>query len=166
MPGPLAVNVITFIGYHLNGIRGALISMMAAILPSFLLVLALSWSYFQFGTLPLVDNIFSGIMPAVVAIIIMVAIRMTKKSVTDYKQWGICIVSGLLLILIGGFFITLGLIIIGGLAGFLLYYKFLSPEEFTEILPAKKKKNVPYLFLSILGTFITIILILPHFSSP
>jgi chromate transporter len=166
MPGPLAVNVITFIGYHLNGIRGALISMMAAILPSFLLVLALSWSYFQFGTLPLVDNIFSGIMPAVVAIIIMVAIRMTKKSVTDYKQWGICIVSGLLLILIGGFFITLGLIIIGGLAGFLLYYKFLSPEEFTEILPAKKKKNVPYLFLSILGTVITIILILPHFSSP
>jgi chromate transporter len=166
MPGPLAVNVVTYIGYHLNGIRGALISMMAVILPSFLLVLALSWSYFKFGTLPLVDNILSGIMPAVVAIIIIVAIRMAKKSVTDYKQWGICILSGLLLIWVGGFFITLGLIFIGGLSGFILYYKFMSPKEFTEILPANKKKNIPYLFLSILGTVITIILFLPHFSSP
>ena len=40
MPGPLAVNVVTYIGYHLNGIKGALLSMMAVILPSFILVLA------------------------------------------------------------------------------------------------------------------------------
>jgi chromate transporter len=166
LPGPLAVNVVTYIGYHLNGIRGALISMMAVILPSFLLVLALSWSYFEYGTLPLVDNIFSGIMPAVVAIIIIVAIRMAKKSVTDYKQWIICILSGLLLIWVGGFFMTLGLIITGGLAGFMLYSKSLSPREFTEILPAKEKIKIPYLFLTILGTVILIILILPHFSSP
>jgi chromate transporter len=105
-------------------------------------------------------------MPAVVAIIIIVAIRMAKKSVTDYKQWGICILSGLLLIWVGGFFITLGLIITGGLAGFILYYKSLPPKEFTEISPAKKKKNIPYFFLSILGIVIIIILILPHFSSP
>ena len=166
LPGPLAVNVVTYIGYQLNGIKGALLSMMAVILPSFILVLALSWSYFEYGTLPLVENIFSGIMPAVVAIIIIVAIRMAKKSVTDYKQWGICILSGLLLIWVGGFFITLGLIITGGLAGFILYYKSLPPKEFTEISPAKKKKNIPYFFLSILGIVIIIILILPHFSSP
>ncbi|MFH0759740.1 MAG: chromate efflux transporter [Bacteroidota bacterium] len=166
MPGPLAVNVVTYIGYHLNGIRGALISMMAAILPSFLLVLALSWSYFEYGALPLVDNIFSGIMPAVVAIIIIVAIRMAKKSVSDYKQWGICILSGLLLIWVGGFFVTLGLIITGGLAGFILYYKSLAPKEHSGISPAKKKKTIPYLFLSILGTAVAIILIVPHFSGP
>jgi chromate transporter len=164
MPGPLAVNVVTYIGYQLNGIKGALISMMAVILPSFLLVLALSWSYFEYGTLPLADNIFSGIMPAVVAIIIIVAIRMAKKSVTDFKQWIICILSGLLLIWVGGFFITLGLIITGGLAGFILYYRSLPPKEYSEFSPAKKKKNIPYLFLSVLGTVITIILIIPHFS--
>jgi len=166
LPGPLAVNVVTYIGYHLNGIKGALISMMAVILPSFLLVLALSWSYFEFGTLPLVDHIFSGIMPAVVAIIIIVAIRMTKKSVTDFKQWVICIVSGLLLIWVGGFFITLGLIIAGGLTGYLLYYKTLAPEEYTGISTPLKKKNIPYLFFLVLGTVIAIILIIPHLSSP
>lgn len=166
MPGPLAVNVVTYIGYHLNGIKGALLSMMAVILPSFILVLALSWSYFEYGTLPLVENIFSGIMPAVVAIIIIVAIRMAKKSLTDFKQWGICILSGLMLIWLGGFFITLGLIITGGLAGYILYYKSLSPQEFTENSPIREQKNIPYLFLSILGAVITAILLFPLLAPP
>ncbi len=161
LPGPLAVNVVTYIGYHLNGIKGALISMMAVILPSFILVLALSWSYFEYWTLPLVENIFSGIMPAVVAIIVIVAIRMAKKSVTDYKQWGICILSGLLLIWLGGFFMTLGLIITGGLVGFLLYYRSLSPQEFRPPPPTKKKKSFPFLFLSILGAVIIAIILIP-----
>ena len=166
MPGPLAVNVVTYIGYHLNGIKGALLSMMAVTLPSFLLVLGLSWSYFEYGTLPLVENVFSGIMPAVVAIIVIVAIRMAKKSVTDYKQWGICIISGLLLILLGGFFITLGLIVTGGVAGFLLYYQTLSIEDSTEISPTeispiRENRGFPYLFLFILGALIIAVICIP-----
>ena len=161
LPGPLAVNVVTYIGYHLNGIKGALLSMMAVTLPSFILVLGLSWSYFEYGTLPLVENIFSGIMPAVVAIIVIVAIRMAKKSVTDYKQWGICILSGLLLIWLGGFFITLGLIITGGLAGFIFYYKSPSKQDSTEISPMRKKKSFPYLFLLILGAVIISVIFIP-----
>jgi len=164
LPGPLAVNVVTYIGYHLNGIKGALISMMAVTLPSFVLVLALSWSYFEYGSLPVVDKIFSGIMPAVVAIIVIVAIRMAKKSVTDYKQWSICIVSGLLLICFGGFFTTLGLIVAGGLTGAVLYYKNLAQEESPESLLLSKKKNIPYLFLSILGAGIIAILLIPQFA--
>ena len=166
LPGPLAVNVVTYIGYQLNGIKGALLSMLAVTLPSFILVLGLSWSYFEYGTLPLVENIFSGIMPAVVAIIVIVAIRMAKKSVTDYKQWGICILSGLLLIWLGGFFITLGLIITGGLAGFILYYKSLSKQDSTEISPIRKKKNFPYLFLSILGAVIIAVIFIPLLAPP
>ena len=166
LPGPLAVNVVTYIGYQLNGIKGALLSMTAVTLPSFILVLGLSWSYFEYGTLPFVENIFSGIMPAVVAIIVIVAIRMAKKSVTDYKQWGICILSGLLLIWLGGFFITLGLIITGGLAGFILYYKSLSKQDSTEISPIRKKKNFPYLFLSILGAVIITVIFIPLLAPP
>jgi chromate transporter len=164
LPGPLAVNVVTYIGYHLKGIKGALLSMMAVILPSFVLVLVLSWSYFEYGNLPVVDKIFSGIMPAVVAIIIIVAIRMAKKSVTDYKQWGICIVSGFLLIWFGGFFTTLGLIVLGGILGAALYYKTLTLEESAESLPVRKKKNIPYLILSIMGAGIIAILLIPQFA--
>ena len=38
VPGPLAVNVVTYVGYHLRGIKGALISMLAVILPTYILV--------------------------------------------------------------------------------------------------------------------------------
>lgn len=161
LPGPLAVNVVTYIGYHLNGIKGALLSMMAVILPSFLLVLGLSWFYFEYGTLPIVENIFSGIIPAVVAIIIIVAIRMAKKSVTDYKQWVICFLSGLLLIWLGGFFITLGLIITGGFAGYVLYYKSVSTQNTTEVPLLRKNRGFPYLFLFILGAIVVAVVCLP-----
>lgn len=164
LPGPLAVNVVTYIGYHLNGIKGALVSMTAVILPSFFLVLALSWSYFEYGTLPIIDKIFSGIMPAVVAIIVIVAIRMSKKSVRDYKQWSICVISGILLIWIGGFFTTLGLIVAGGITGAALYYKNLAQEESMASLPAAKRINIPYLFLSLLGAGIIIILFIPQLT--
>ncbi len=166
LPGPLAVNVVTYIGYHLNGIKGALVSMMAVILPSFILVLALSWFYFEYGTLPVVDRIFSGILPAVVAIIVIVAIRMAKKSVTDYKQWIICIIAGILLILFGGFFTTLGLIVAGGITGAALYYKKVSQKESTAPLPPGRNLNIPYVFISILGAGIIAILLIPQIAPP
>ena len=162
MPGPLAVNVVTYIGYQLKGIYGALISMMAVILPSYILVLALSWSYLEYGTLPLVDKIFSGIMPAVVAIIVVVAIRMTKKSISDYKQWIICILSGLFLISVGGFFITLGLIFAGGLAGYLLYYNSLSQHKIADVPNNGTKKSIPYYFFFMLGAVILGVLLIPQ----
>jgi len=165
MPGPLAVNVVTYIGYQLRGIYGALISMMAVILPSYILVLGLSWSYLEYGTLPLVDKIFSGIMPAVVAIIVVVAIRMTKKSISDYKQWIICIVSGLLLIAVGGFFITLGLIFVGGLAGLFLYSNSLAQQKNTHIVNNPQQKSIPYYFFISLGAVILMVLLIPQFGS-
>ena len=38
LPGPIAVNVVTFIGYKLKGLSGAIISMIAIVIPSFLLL--------------------------------------------------------------------------------------------------------------------------------
>lgn len=163
MPGPVAVNVVTYIGYQIKGIRGALISMVAVILPSYILVLGLSWSYFEYGTLPLVDHILSGIMPAVVAIIVVVAIRMTKKSISDYKQWIICIISGLLLILVGGFYITLGLIIGGGFAGYMLYHNSLAQNKIAYSPKKDKAGNISFSFLIILGVVILGVLIIPQF---
>ena len=166
LPGPLAVNIVTYIGYQLKGIKGALVSMLAVILPSYLLVLGLSWSYLNYGALPVVDKIFSGVLPGVIAIIIVVAISMAKKSITDYKQWIICILSGLLLIYAGGFFITLGLIFAGGLAGYLLYYKSLAHQKYEDIQVNGKKKSNPYYFFILLGGLILGILFFPQLVPP
>ena len=67
LPGPVAVNVIAYVGYKLRGVVGAMASFVAIIIPSFLLVLFLSWFYVSYGSVPAVKNFFLGITPAVTA---------------------------------------------------------------------------------------------------
>ena len=121
LPGPIAVNVVTFIGYSLRGFSGAIISMISIVIPSFILLCILSYVYFHFGSLPTFEKVFNGIMPAVVAIIIAVAFSMSRKNLQDYKQILIAVASGLFLLLIGGFLSTFVVIFVGGLLGALLY---------------------------------------------
>lgn len=163
MPGPLAVNVVTYIGFQLKGVYGALISMVAVIFPSYILVLGLSWFYLEYGAVPLVDKIFSGIMPAVVSIIVVVALRMVRKSISDYKQWIVCIFSGFMLIAVGGFFITLVVIFAGGLAGFVFYYNSVPPQKIGDMPKNFKQRNTQYYFLFTLGVVILVILLIPLF---
>ena len=148
LPGPVAVNVVTFIGYNLRGFYGAIISMISIVIPSFLLLCILSYAYFQFGSLPTFDKVFNGIMPAVCAIIVAVAINMSRKTIKDYKQILISIASGLVILLIGGFLSTFIIIFVGGLLGALLYHK--KYNEDTTVVDNRKdlksgRNIMPYL---------------------
>ena len=129
LPGPVAVNVVTFIGYKLRGLSGALISMTAIIIPSFVLLVLLSYLYFQFGNMPALGKVFNGIIPAVTAIIIVVAVNMSRKTIKDYKQVLIAAASGIFLFFQGGFLSTFIIIIAGALAGILLYKKQLAENN-------------------------------------
>ena len=91
LPGPVAVNTIAYVGYRLRGISGAIVAFIGIIIPSFLLVILLSWFYFSYGNIPAVKNIFSGITPAITALIVTVAIGMTRKTVKVPIQWVICL---------------------------------------------------------------------------
>jgi len=123
LPGPVAVNVVTYTGYKIRGLPGAIISFIAIILPSFFLILGLSYAYFTFGNIPAVNSIFMGFIPAVAAIIIGATINLGKKSLTDYKQYLIAFTSMALLITAGSFYTTIAIISASGLIGFLLYGK-------------------------------------------
>ena len=141
LPGPMAVNVVAYIGYKLRGMKGAIISMTAVLLPTLILILVLSHLYFQYGSLPQVDNIFKGIIPAVCAIIIAVALNMAKKNFNDYKALIICSVAALLLIAIGGFYITLFIMISAGIAGWIIYAR--KPmKSFSGKVSGIKKKSI------------------------
>jgi chromate transporter len=133
LPGPVAVNVVTYIGYQIRGFRGAILSMIAVILPSFLLILLLAFLYFQYYDIPAFDSIMGGIMPAVSAIIISTGFNMSKKSIKGYKQILICILSGLIFYLISGIYVTIGVIIIAGTAGYFLF-SVAKNEKKSEIL--------------------------------
>ncbi len=121
LPGPMAVNVVSFVGYKLDGYRGALVAMTAVIIPSFLLILLLSMAYFEAGDLPIVNHLFAGITPAVAALILTVALSLYRKHVELVSQRIIILIAGLGLFFIGGFAATLAILFLSGLAGYILY---------------------------------------------
>ena len=79
--GPFSLNVCTFIGQHLRGVRGGVVAAVAFILPSFLLVSLLSWLYFTFHKLPQLQAALKGTNPVVIALILVVALDMGRKQI-------------------------------------------------------------------------------------
>ena len=68
-PGPIAINAATFVGTRVGGVSGALISTLGCIFPSCVIVLLLSYFYYKYRQLTLMQGILSGLRPAVVAMI-------------------------------------------------------------------------------------------------
>ena len=100
-PGILAVNISIFIGYKLRGIRGSLVTALGTVLPSFVIILAIAMFFHNFKDNPIVERIFKGIRPAVVALIAAPTFSMAKSAkVNRYTLW-IPVVSALLIWLLG-----------------------------------------------------------------
>lgn len=79
--GPFSLNVCTFTGHHLRGIRGGIIAAIGFILPSFLLISLLSWIYFTYNKLPQLQAALKGTNPIIIALILVVAIDMGRKQI-------------------------------------------------------------------------------------
>lgn len=79
--GPFSLNVCTFTGHHLRGIRGGIVAAVAFILPSFLLVSLLSWLYFTYNKLPQLQAALKGTNPVIIGLIVVVAIDMGRKQI-------------------------------------------------------------------------------------
>jgi len=79
-PGPLAAQLAIYLGYVRAGVLGATLVGIAFVLPSFLMVLALSWAYVCFGGLPWMQGMFYGIGAAVIAIIARSTVKLTKLT--------------------------------------------------------------------------------------
>ena len=91
MPGPLAAQTAIAIGYFQGGVLGATLVGFAFIVPSFLMVLVLSWLYVTYGGLPWMQAIFYGIGAVVIAIIAIAAYRLARgTNKSDPLLWGIC----------------------------------------------------------------------------
>ncbi|EOD01766.1 chromate transporter [Caldisalinibacter kiritimatiensis] len=113
-PGAIAVNSSLFIGYRVSGTLGALACMLGVVLPSFIIILIISAFLYQYRDNRVVEKIFLGVRPAVVALIASAVYKLIKTSKIERK---LLIVS--LLALIG---ILVGVspvveIILAGLGG-------------------------------------------------
>lgn len=122
LPGPEAQQLATYMGWLLHGNRGGIIAGILFILPSMFLLLGLSCFYSIYGSNPWIYALFSGLKPAVVAIVILALIKIGKKSLNTSFHYMIAIAA-----FVGIFFwnIAFPLIILGSLSMAFVARKFI-----------------------------------------
>lgn len=125
-PGVLAINISVFVGYKLNKLRGALCTALGTALPSFIIILLIAMFFKRFQDNAVVAAMFSGIRPAVVALIAAPTFTLAKSANITISNCWIPIVSALLIWQLGVSPIVV--IVAAGLGGY-LYGKFLKPTE-------------------------------------
>ncbi len=100
-PGPIAVNAATFIGYKTAGFWGALGATMGVVLPSFLIIAAVSLILRQFENLKAVKLAFEGIRAGVLALIVKALVSMYKQCPRNKISYIIAAIAFLLVTFFG-----------------------------------------------------------------
>lgn len=93
LPGPEAQQLATYMGWMLHGTKGGIAAGLLFILPSVFILFGLSTIYIHYGNLPFVFAMFDGLKPAVIAIILLALIKMSKKSLKSPLHYFIAIAA-------------------------------------------------------------------------
>lgn len=83
LPGPEAQQLTTYVGWLLHGVRGGLIAGSLFILPGFLSILTLSVLYAGYRDVGLVEGLFFGLKPAVIAVVFEAVVRLRRHALTE-----------------------------------------------------------------------------------
>ncbi len=130
MPGPLAAQLAMWIGFIRFGVLGASIIGLVFILPAFLVVLIISALYVNFNGLSIVQALFYGIGPVIIAIVFLSAFRLARTTVgKDKRLWLIFGIIAIITIFERSEIALLFLV--SGLFGILLY----SPPQLKKSPP-------------------------------
>ena len=87
LPGPEAMQLATYVGWRLHGLKGGLAAGLLFVLPGALVVLALSVLYAAFGKLPLAEALFVGVKAAVLAIVVEALLRVARRALKGNVDW-------------------------------------------------------------------------------
>jgi len=135
LPGPEAMQLATYAGWKLHGVRGGLVAGLLFVLPGALVVLALTATYAAFGQVPLVLAAFRGIKAAVLVLVIEALLRIAKRALTRGRQWAVA-AGSFLAIFVWGVPFPLIVLAAGGLG---LTWPLAGAPP-----PAKMPANVPW----------------------
>ncbi len=78
-PGPVAINCATFVGYRMAGVPGALAATVGVVLPSFIIILAISQFLEHFLEIRVIANAFRGIQVAVGLLVLTAAVNIIRQ---------------------------------------------------------------------------------------
>lgn len=115
-PGILAVNISIATGYRIRGIGGAITATLGTVLPSFIIILLIAMSFQRFQDNEVVERIFKGIRPAVVALIATPVFKLGKSARINRHNLWIPIVAALLIWLLD--FSPIWVVLIAGIGGY------------------------------------------------
>ena len=118
LPGPEAMQLATYAGWQLRGVRGGLLAGLLFVVPGALVVLGLAMLYMAVGHLPVMAALFLGIKGAVLIIVMEALLRVAKRALHSAVHW---VIAGLAFVAI--FFLSAPfplIILVTALAGFFL----------------------------------------------
>jgi chromate transporter len=168
-PGPFVPNYVEYIGYHLRGLKGMIFSVLAFLFPPFLAMVILSFLYFRFQSIPVLQHVFSGVQPVIAGILLWASLQIGKVNVRNWRAILITLIAFVALLVKIDVLVT----VIGcGILGIIFYGKkknnpvilllllwgakiFALPTE-TEVLPPKNFVGVIARSLELFGVFFKI----------
>jgi chromate transporter len=117
LPGPEAMQLATYAGWRMHGVKGGLMAGLLFVLPGACVVLALSMLYAAFGNLPGIEAIFFGVKAAVLAIVIEALLRVARRALKGSVDW---LIAGLAFLALYCFALPFPLVILAaGFVGFM-----------------------------------------------
>jgi chromate transporter len=130
LPGPEAQQLATYIGWLLHKVSGGIVAGSLFVIPSMFVLFALSYIYAAYGNISWIASVFSGLKPAVIAVVAAAVIRIGKKALGNSIMVAI---AGLSFVAIFFFktpfpVIVLGAGLIGLIGGMLLPGQFIAAK--------------------------------------
>ena len=138
LPGPMAINVSTYLGFIMKGWRGAILAFIAVLTPSFIIMIIFTELYFSSKNLPGFQSFFSGVLPVVSAVIISVAYDISSKVNKSYFSYLIVALSFILAVILKGYLAIIVPLLLSGLLN-VLYFK---KKIFSSIIKRPKKQYI------------------------
>ncbi len=93
LPGPEAQQLATYIGWLMHGVRGGLAAGILFVLPGVVVLMALSIVYAGFHDVTLVQGLFYGIKPAVIAVVAAAVVRLTSRALVTRAHVAIAVAA-------------------------------------------------------------------------
>jgi chromate transporter len=93
LPGPEAQQLAIYIGWLLHKTWGGIVAGAFFVIPSILVLWALSFVYVAYGSLPWIAGIFYGLKPAVLAIVAFAVIRLGRKALQNLVMWSVAVAA-------------------------------------------------------------------------
>ena len=87
LPGPEAMQLVTYVGWTLHGVRGGLMAGGLFVLPGFVAIFALSCAYVLAREVAIIDGLFFGLKAAVLAVVVEALLRIGKRAQLDAVGW-------------------------------------------------------------------------------